>query len=241
MKAVIYCRVSPRPDGADNTADSLETQLSRLRAYCTAMDWLIVGELQDIDASGADDEAERPGLAQALNLACRARASLCVYSLSRLSRETADALRFQKRLQKARAALVSINERVDTSTPEGEFFFTILAGLAKYERRLTAKRVSDGMRRRQASGQRMSASRGRPFGGAEASCLPYGWEADPVNPAIMRRCVAELAAIERARVLRAEGLKLRQIARRLAEEGFPARGAGWHHQVVARMLRKVKT
>jgi DNA invertase Pin-like site-specific DNA recombinase len=211
--------------------------LDRIRAWCKAYGYTIMAECQDVDASGADDESERPGLAQALDLACHHKAALCVYSLSRLSRDTEHALRFQRRLRKAGASLASLNERLDTSTAAGRFTFAILAAASSYERELTAERVSDGMRRRQASGQRMSAAIGRPFGGKPASCLPYGWMVDPADAGRLVECAEEMRARARAKEMRAIGLGLRQIARQLTLEGHPCRGQAWHHQMIAKLVK----
>ncbi len=61
----------------------------------------------------------RPGLVAALEAACRAKAVLVVYSLSRMSRSVTDTLAIVARLDKAGAGFVSLTESIDTTTADG--------------------------------------------------------------------------------------------------------------------------
>jgi DNA invertase Pin-like site-specific DNA recombinase len=55
----------------------------------------------------------------ALEAACRAKAVLVVYSLSRMSRSVTDTLAIVARLDKAGAGFVSLTESIDTTTADG--------------------------------------------------------------------------------------------------------------------------
>jgi DNA invertase Pin-like site-specific DNA recombinase len=61
----------------------------------------------------------RPGLQGAIAHACETHGVLVVYSLSRLARSTRDAIDIAERLAKCKADLVSITEKIDTTTSMG--------------------------------------------------------------------------------------------------------------------------
>jgi len=212
-KAVLYCRYSPRPDEAE--CRSIEKQVDHCKRYCNFHDLTVIGTFEDRGLSGRKME-KRPGLAKALKLACKRDVVLMAYSLSRLARNTRDALTIADRLQKAKAHLCLVREKVDTTTPHGKFFFTILAGICEFEAALTSERTSAAMRYYQRQGRRMSSN------------CPYGWIRDPEDPKMMIEHADEQAAIRRMVELREEGLSYRTLRKRLAFEGILNRnGSPW--------------
>lgn len=66
---------------------------------------------------------------------------LVVFSLSRLVRNTKDALNVSELIKNKGAHLVSIKENIETDTAMGKFFFTIMAALAELESETTSERV----------------------------------------------------------------------------------------------------
>jgi site-specific DNA recombinase len=232
--AVIYARFSPRPNAAES--ESVEMQLERCRAYCTGQGYTVAAEHFDKDLSGGRAD-NRPGLQAALKAACERRAVLVVYSLSRLARNTKDALALAERLQRCRADLAAVREQIDTHSPMGRFIFVILAALAELEREQIRDRTSDAMQRHQATGRRMS----------RLDRAPYGWQPDEAGPrrtgkdgqerpARLIPHPEEQAIIGRIQKLCAEGLGLRQIARALDEAGLSCRGCRWHHSTIKAIL-----
>lgn len=220
--ASIYARFSPRPDAA--TSESIETQLERCRAYCVATGYTVAGEHQDREMSGARAD-NRPGLQAAIEQACATKGVLVVYSLSRLARNTRDAIALSERLSRCGAQLASLHERLDTASAMGRFFFTIMAALAELERAQIVERTSDAMRRHQASGRRMSDR------------VPYGWRRQAKNDALLEPDPLELATIAKAQELHAAGHGWREIGRLLRLAGFrPREGEVWHHRTVQRMV-----
>ena len=89
LRAAIYIRVSTQGQEEDGT--SLDTQLERCRAYSLGHGYTVVAEHHDKDLSGARAD-NRPGLQNAITAACKRKAVLVVYSLSRLARCTRDAI-----------------------------------------------------------------------------------------------------------------------------------------------------
>ena len=68
----------------------------------------------------------RPALKEALKAVCRGD-SLVVYSLSRLARSTRDTLMIAETLERKGADLVSLSERIDTTSSTGKMVFRMLA------------------------------------------------------------------------------------------------------------------
>ena len=170
--------------------------------------------------SGA--RADRPGLLQAIAAAKRERAALVVYSLSRLSRSTLDTLRLAGELEKAGCDLVSLQERVDTSSPAGRVIFRVLAALAEFERDQLAERTRQAMQHLKAQGRVVGS-------------IPHGYtrDGDRVIPND-----AEQRVVALARELRAQGLTLQQIGDALAERGaFNRAGRPYQPESVRALLR----
>jgi DNA invertase Pin-like site-specific DNA recombinase len=93
-------------------------------------------------ASGARDD--RPGLAEALNFV-RKGDCLVVWKLDRLGRSLPHLLRIVTDLRSRGVAFRSLTERMDTTTPHGEFLFSVFGALAQYERALTKERIMAGL------------------------------------------------------------------------------------------------
>jgi DNA invertase Pin-like site-specific DNA recombinase len=53
---------------------------------------------------------------------------------------------------------ISYQENIDTTTPQGEMIFTVMASLAQFESTLISARVKAGMARAKAQGKRISRS-----------------------------------------------------------------------------------
>jgi DNA invertase Pin-like site-specific DNA recombinase len=107
-------------------------------------------------ASGARDD--RPGLKACLD-DLRAGDTLVVWKLDRLGRSLPHLLAIVMDLKERGIAFRSLTEQMDTSTPQGEFLFSIFGALAQYERALTRERVVAGL----AAARRRGRRGGRPY------------------------------------------------------------------------------
>jgi DNA invertase Pin-like site-specific DNA recombinase len=202
----------------------LEAQRERIGAWCAANGYELERVYDDSGVSGGRAD-NRPGLESCLAHACGAKAALVTYALSRLARPTKDALAISERLSAAGADLVSLSERLDTTTAAGRMVFRVLAVLAEFERDLIAERTAAAMRHKR--------ERREYTGGA----APYGWRVGP-GGVVLHAYAPEQEVIRRARALRSAGSSLRAIGNRLKLEGLPPRcRREWHPKTVNDLLR----
>ena len=84
----------------------------------------------------------RLALQEALKAVSAGKGVLIVYSLSRLARSTRDTL-----LDKSGADLVSLSEKIDTTSAAGKMVFRLLAVLNEFERDLISESATAAMAR----------------------------------------------------------------------------------------------
>jgi DNA invertase Pin-like site-specific DNA recombinase len=87
---------------------------------------------------------DRPGLASLIDFA-RARDSLCVIRLDRLGRSLKELLETVEDLKSRGINLISLEEKLDTSSAAGELVFHVFGAIAHFERRLISERTRDGI------------------------------------------------------------------------------------------------
>jgi DNA invertase Pin-like site-specific DNA recombinase len=139
----------------------MEAQGARASAWAQANGYALAETFSDAGISGKRT-VNRPGLQRALTAVCGERGNvLIVYSLSRLARSTKDAIAIAERLEKAGADLVSLTERIDTTTAAGKMVFRMLAVLAEFERDLVSERTKAALAHKSAKGERVG---GVPYG-----------------------------------------------------------------------------
>ena len=132
-----YARVS--------TVDqNLELQMDALKeAGCEKI-------FSDRGVSGA--EAERPGLAEALDR-IRKKDTLVIWKLDRLGRSLSDLLSIVEYLKDRGAHFLSIQDGFDTSTASGKMVFSVIGAMAEYERNLIRERTMAGLAAARARGR----------------------------------------------------------------------------------------
>ena len=84
-RAIGYIRVSTAGQATEGV--SIDAQTARIRAWCDCNGYSLADVFTDAGISGKRAD-NRPGLRRALDAACKRRAALVVYSLSRLARST---------------------------------------------------------------------------------------------------------------------------------------------------------
>jgi DNA invertase Pin-like site-specific DNA recombinase len=96
--------------------------------------------------------AARPELANVLR-ALRAGDTLVVWRLDRLGRSLADLVRIVAELDARRIGFESLNERIDTTTPQGRLFLGVMASLAQFQREIIAENTAAGLKAARARGR----------------------------------------------------------------------------------------
>ena len=96
---------------------------------------------------------DRPGLAELLAYA-RMGDTLAVVRLDRLGRSLAELLETVKMLRERKIDLLSLEEKIDTSSAAGELVFHVFGAIAHFEGRLISERTKDGVAAARAKGKR---------------------------------------------------------------------------------------
>jgi site-specific DNA recombinase len=217
-QAVGYARVSTEEQAREGV--SLDAQRARIEAWSQGNDTPLAGFFVDAGISGSKAE-NREGLQKAIGMACEKRAILIVYSLSRLSRSTKDTLALAERLEKAGADMVSLSERIDTTSAAGKMVFRMLAVLNEFERDQISERTAAALRHKRDQRQAYSPT-------------PYGFDRISDLLVVNRD---EQQVIEEILELRAKCWSLRRIAAKLNQEGVSAKNGGnWYPSAVRSVL-----
>jgi DNA invertase Pin-like site-specific DNA recombinase len=97
-------------------------------------------------------KTSRPELDK-LKAKLRAGDTLVITRLDRLGRSTKDLLNLVSDLQDQGVNLEVIEQSIDTRTPEGKLFFTLVASFAEFEREIMRSRTMDGLAAARARGR----------------------------------------------------------------------------------------
>lgn len=218
QQAIGYIRVSTQGQAEEGV--SLEAQKAKITAWCELNGY----ELQSVftDAGLSGKTMNREGLQAALKAAGSGMA-LVAYSISRLARSTRDMLDIAERLEAKGADLVSLTEKIDTTTAAGRMVFRMLAVLAEFEREQIGERTKSALAHLKA--------RGEVYGP-----IPFGYreiEGRLVEVKAEARVVAEIIR------MRGRGAPLREIAHQLNTAGIDGkRGGRWHASTVRYVLKR---
>lgn len=96
---------------------------------------------------------DRPGLQELLAYA-RHGDTLGIVRLDRLGRSLGELMTTVTMLKQRGIALLSLEEKIDTSSAAGELIFHVFGAIAHFERRLIAERTKDGIAAARAKGKR---------------------------------------------------------------------------------------
>jgi site-specific DNA recombinase len=229
-----YTRVSTA-EQADSGL-SMAAQRARIEAYCQAREFKLVAIEEDAGESGSIQPSRRSGLTRALQHLEQGRAQgLIVLRLDRLSRSVMDTLRVADLFKRRDWQLVSVAENLETHTPSGRLFLTILAAMNEHERSLIADRTQAALVRVARDGR--PRSRIVPFG-HRLKGLPEILEVPKGTAAKLIEHHGEQVVLRRILRHRREGLGPRRIAKKLNAAGIhnPRTHKPWSPSLIQRLL-----
>ena len=161
-KVAIYLRVST----SDQTTLNQEIELNK---YCERNNYEIYKIYKDEGVSGSKES--RPQLDLMLqDMRNKLFIAIIVWKFDRLGRSTKHLLQVLEELKNKNVRLIATSQNIDTNTPMGKFFFTILSGFAEMEREMIRERILLGLERRRKEGKKL----GRPTGSRDKAYRKKG-------------------------------------------------------------------
>jgi DNA invertase Pin-like site-specific DNA recombinase len=220
VAVVTYIRVSTAQQGRSGLG--IEAQRAALSHFVEAEGCQVAGEFVEVETGkGADALDRRPQLAAALALARKAKASVLVAKLDRLSRDVA----FIADLMARRVPFIVAELGADTDP----FILHLYAALAEKERNMIAGRTKAALAARKAQGVKLGNPRNLAEAGAKgAQTQREAADAFAANVLpIVRQLQASGATTPRA------------IAAAMNARGVrTARGGDWHDSTVRNLLAR---
>jgi DNA invertase Pin-like site-specific DNA recombinase len=201
-----YRRVSTSEQGGAGT--SLDSQLDELQRYAAISRLPVPIDFIEVESASAESQEKRTEIARLLKMV-RPGDLVIVSKLDRFSRDIVFTFSAVREILRRGARFLSLAERFDASTPEGETQMAMWASIAQMERARIKERTEGNRKRLRGQGKFVEGL--PPLGylrvkGRDNSDKPRRLEIDPVRAAAVRdmfeRCINGESVLEISAYLR---------------------------------------
>lgn len=205
---------------------SISHQRLKIELYCQFHNLQLMEEIVDEGVSGKS--TKREGYIKMMEMVKNKECDgVVVYSLSRFSRCVLDTLSSIQLMNDNGITFHSLSENIDTSSPNGRFFLTILSSLSQLEREITSIRVKDTLQ-----GLKMT---NKPY-----SNDLYGY--DKIDGSLVMNDT-EQKMIKKIVKMNRLGYSIHEIVKYVNEKGFKTKRGGkrFYYNTIKGILLKTNT
>ena len=146
MNVGIYARVS-----TEKQEESLEEQVRMLVEFCERSKYEVY-KVYSETGSGAKGKREM-FMELMRDVEAKKFDAVVVLKLDRFSRSMLDLLTSVERLKENGVDFISVNDHIETTTPQGKLIFHIMGALAEFERSIIYERTKVGIERAKREGK----------------------------------------------------------------------------------------